>query len=297
MRYSVGTIENERSLRSDTSGAFWRSIRFANISTFPACFSRANPSVQDYSLRAKDYNEKKKRLQILRQKAADRNPDEFHFEMISSKTHDHGQKLTDRGNAVLSQNALKLWKTQDACFLKTMIQKTRKARERLEQEFTIGGGKDVGLTGGEYGQVQNRHMCFVDTVEEQKQFNTKDVPGTKRAEFSPAFDLSRVEQDDLLEVREEIDNGPSQPRKLRKTSSFHRDLKKDDLALRNNKFLRKLRKRGKEARASRLNLLKLRERELLAAEKEIGLQRAKMNHTVGGMNKTGVKWKPRERKK
>lgn len=261
------------------------------------CVPRANPSVQDYSLRAKDYNEKKKRLQILRQKAADRNPDEFHFEMISSKTHDRGQKLTDRGNAVLSQNAAKLLKTQDAGFLKTMIQKTRKARERLEQEFTIGGGEDAGITGGEYGQVQNRHMCFVDTVEEQKQFNIKGVPGTKRAEFSPAFDLSGVEQDDLLETGEEIDNGPSQLRKLRKTCSSHRDPKEDDLALRNDKFLRKLRKRGKEARASQLNLLKLRERELLAAEQELGLQRAKMNHSVEGMNKTGVKWKPRERKK
>lgn len=217
--------------------------------------------------------------------------------MISSKTHDRGQKLTDRGNAVLSQNAVKLLKTQDAGFLKTMIQKTRKARERLEQEFTIVGGEDVRLTGEKYGQVQNQHMCFVDTVEEQKQFNTKGVPGTKRAEFSPAFDLSRVKQDDLLEIREEIDNGPSQLRKLRKTSSSHRDLKEDGLALRNDKFLRKLRKKGNEARASRLNLLKLRERELLAAEQELGLQRAKMNHSVGGMNKTGVKWKPRERKK
>ncbi|MCJ1422703.1 hypothetical protein MMC29_000583 [Sticta canariensis] len=251
----------------------------------------------DYSLRAKDYNEKKKRLQILRQKAADRNPEEFHFEMISSKTHDRGQKFTDRGNAVLSQNTVKLLKTQDACFLKTMIQTTRKVRERLEQEVTIGGGEDVGLTSGEFGRVQSRHMCFVDTVEEQKQFNTKGVPGTKRAEFSPAFDPSRVEQDDLLEIGEEIDNGPSQLRKLRKTSSSHRDLKEDDSALRKDKFLRKLRKRGKEARTSRLNLLKLRERELLAAEQEIGLQRAKMNHSVRGMNKTGVKWKPRERKK
>lgn len=277
---------------------FWRSIRFVKISTIPACFSRANPTLQDYSLRAKDYNEKKKRLHILRQKAADRNPDEFHFEMISTKTHDRGQKLTDRGNAVLSQNAVKLLKTQDAGFFKTMIQKTRKARERLEQEFTVGGGDDdEGLRGGEYGRVHRRHMCFVDTVEEQKQFNTKGVSGTKRAKSSPAFDLSGVEQDDILETGKDSANAPSQLRKLRKASGPHRDLKEFDLALRSDNYLRKLRKRGKEARASRLNLLKLRERELLGAEQELGLQRAKMNHSAGGVNKTGVKWKPRERKK
>lgn len=267
------------------------------MSTIPVLFSKANQSLQDYSLRAKDYNEKRKRLQILRQKAADRNPDEFHFEMISSKAHDRGQKLADRGNAVLSQDAVKLLKTQDAGYLKIMAQKTRKERERLEREFTIRDGGDAKIPGGESGQIQNRHMYFVDTAEEQKQFNAKSSLGSKRTGYSLAYDLSRAEQDDLLGTEEEMDSRPSQPRKFGKTFSSRRDPKEDALALRSDRALRKSRKRGEEARVSRLNLLKLRERELRVAEQELELQRAKMTNNIGGMNKTGVKWKPRERKK
>lgn len=296
MRYSVEIIENEGNLRRDRSGAFWRSTRFANISTIPVPFSMANQSLQDYSLRAKDYNEKKRRLQILHQKAADRNPDEFHFEMLSSKSHDRGQKLQNRGNAVLSQDAVKLFKTQDASYLKTMVQKTRKARERLEREFTIDDG-DMGICGGESGHVQDRHMYFVNTVEEQKQFDAKGFPRSKRTESGPAYDLFIMEQDDLIDTEEKMDNGPSQLRTLGKVSISDRDPKEDSLALRNDSVLRKLRKRGKEARASQLTLLRLRERELLTAEQELELQRAKMSNSVGGMNKTGVKWRRRERKK
>ncbi|KAL0206968.1 hypothetical protein P9112_012679 [Eukaryota sp. TZLM1-RC] len=41
---------------------------------------------KDYVLRAKDYNRKKKQLVELQRKARDRNPDEFAFGMIKSKT-------------------------------------------------------------------------------------------------------------------------------------------------------------------------------------------------------------------
>lgn len=40
---------------------------------------------KDYVKRAADYNAKKKRLLKLRQKALDRNPDEFHFHMVKSR--------------------------------------------------------------------------------------------------------------------------------------------------------------------------------------------------------------------
>lgn len=217
--------------------------------------------------------------------------------MISSKAHDLGQKLAIRSNAVLSQDAVKLLKTQDAGYLKAMFQKTRKVRERLEQQFTIRDGDDAVIAGGKSGQLQNRHMYFVETVEVQKQFNADVFPGSKGTGCSPVYHLSRVEQDDLEENEEEMDKGQSQPRKLGKRSSSHQRPKEDALALRNNKVLQKLRKSGEEARVSRLNLLKLRERELLAAERELELQRAKMGNSVRRTNKSGAKWKPRERRR
>ena len=41
---------------------------------------------KDYVLRAKDYHSKQDRLKAFREKAYFRNPDEFYFKMINSKT-------------------------------------------------------------------------------------------------------------------------------------------------------------------------------------------------------------------
>lgn len=83
--------------------------------------------------------------------------------MSRARAHDNGQKVADRGNPVLSHDAVKLLKTQDAGYLKTMAQATRKKRERLEEEILV----QEGVKGLE-GQDGRRHLIFVENKEEQK---------------------------------------------------------------------------------------------------------------------------------
>lgn len=83
--------------------------------------------------------------------------------MSRAKAHDKGQKVADRGNPVLSHDAVKLLKTQDAGYLKTMAQATRKKRERLEEEILVQEG-----IGGLEGQDGRTHVLFVESREEQK---------------------------------------------------------------------------------------------------------------------------------
>lgn len=91
----------------------------------------------------------------------------------------------------------------------------------------------------------------------------------------------------------EIEERPQLDRQSSKTGNQKKDLS----TLKIERRLRKLRKRAQEGRLSRLKLLKTREKELLVAERELELQRAKLSNSIGGVSKAGFKWRVRERKK
>lgn len=222
--------------------------------------------------------------------------------MSRAKAHDKGQKVADRGNPVLSHDAVRLLKTQDAGYLKTMAQATRKKRERLEEEILV----QEGVKGLE-GQDGRRHVVFVESREEQKNV-LETLKGSKADDDGRLSILLRPRAAKALQIMCGVslpwradenhitgsENDQSQPdQRSDKTGNQKEDLS----ALKNERRLRKLRKRAQEGRLSRLKLLKIREKELLAAERELELQRARMSNSVGGVNKAGFKWKVRERKK
>ncbi|KAI4103147.1 MAG: hypothetical protein L6R37_003968 [Teloschistes peruensis] len=243
---------------------------------------------KDYSLRAKDYNEKKKRLKILRGKAAERNPDEFSYGMLSSKTDRYGRKIQDRGNPTLSHDAVKLLKTQDAGYLKTLIQQTRRKRQRMEQEYLLSHDKNVPLL----EEVRdNQHVKFVASREEQ---HLVDDAQSKQ-------DTSSSTEQSTLQWLVPCSNTNNQPESLHIERKDPRQLARQQeegiLALKEERAARKLRKRRGEIRQSRLSALRTRERDLLAAEQQLGHQRARMGSSIGGVNQKGVKWKIRERKR
>lgn len=245
---------------------------------------------KDYSLRAKDHNEKRKRLKILREKAADRNPDEFHFGMMSTKTKD-GKKIGDRGNKVLSHDTVKLLKTQDAGYLKTVLQKTRRERERLEMEIQIDereGGELKVLKSGE--GVKAKHTVFVDSKDEQREFDPEEWFGTNDMGLKKAYNRSRrksgVQAEDDMKAAEEMHPPKSQ-----------KQLEAERQALKEARRERQKTVRSQEVKQNLFAAVKQREQDLVAAAEELELQRAKMAHIVGGINKNGVKFKIRERKR
>ncbi|RMZ67462.1 U3 snoRNP-associated Utp11 [Pyrenophora seminiperda CCB06] len=245
---------------------------------------------KDYKLRAADHRQKKTKLKILSQKARDRNPDEFSFKMMSSQVDKQGRKMVDRGNKALSVEVVKLLKTQDAGYIRTMLQMTRKEREELEQKLIMEEPGEVRAVRDGERVKHGKHSVFVENEEEQEGFDPdswfgqgRDVPVRSH---SPSF--GHV-QDDFSEDEQQP---TQQPGTLSK-----KKMEAQEQAKREARKFRKERERGQERLVSRLRAIKKRESELVAAEEELELQRAKMNNTVGGVNKNGVKFKIRERKR
>lgn len=243
---------------------------------------------KDYSKRARDFNEKKARLRILRQKATDRNPDEFHFAMMSSRS-EGGVKVADRGNKSLSDTVTKLLKTQDAGYLRTMLNKVRKEKGKLEEEtvFDADGGKTKALGKATLGSA-NKHTVYVDDESEQKDFTPEQWFGTDESGLSKTYNRPRTDmQEDNEFGTMAVDLKTKSPR----------EREAEALALKTQRALAKKQKRRQEAKLAQYEAVQNREKELILAEQELDLQRAKMNHTVGGVNKNGVKFKVRERKR
>jgi U3 small nucleolar RNA-associated protein 11 len=196
-----------------------------------------------------NYVFRKSKLKALRAKALDKNPDEFYFGMMSRKgPSTMGKNRTgtvdgDRGNQVLSQDAVRLFKTQDLGYVRTMRNKALKEVEELEK-------RTVGIKG------QGKKVVFVDDEKEQRQ---------------KLQDVAMDEEDD---EDAEVD---AETKKFRKVQ----DKEADKLE-------------------ARLSIAKERLNALTEAEQALEIQRAKMSKSPtmgGGVNKHGVKFKVRDRKR
>ena len=216
---------------------------------------------------------------------------------MRSRTHDRGQKFADRGNPVLSQEVVKLLKTQDAGYLKTTAQKTRRAREKLEHEFVLRDGRGAEVLGDEVDREHQQHIVFMESRDQQKQFDPKDYFATTEDGLDRRFNRPKIRPVDPEEEENEEQNIASKVEGRSDDWTARRIARRGALVLKAARMLRKQHKREQEARRSRLKALKMKEKDLIAVEQELELQRAKMSNSVGGVTKTGVKWKVRERKK
>ncbi|OTA98008.1 hypothetical protein M426DRAFT_70575 [Hypoxylon sp. CI-4A] len=240
---------------------------------------------KDYSLRSKDFNKKKAQLRALRQKAADRNEDEFYFGMMSRQGPGHalsegkrwnGKVKGDRGNKSMDVETVRLLKTQDIGYIRTVRTTTLKEVKALEERVVaIGGSLDVDEDDdwedeesfGPAKTTKPKKIVFTEGIEERNE-------ALKRAAKNEDDDA----EDDDMDIDGETEAAEKNPEKLR---AQQRQVLREKLQRR----LQNVRKK-----------LKI----LTRTEHELEVQRTKMakSQTSGNIiTKSGKKIKVRERKR
>ncbi|KAK6199166.1 small-subunit processome [Scheffersomyces amazonensis] len=115
---------------------------------------------KDYRLRANDYHKKQAALKALKAKAATYNPDEYYHAMTKKSTDNNGIIISERDNEVLSVNEVKLLKTQDVNYIRTIrlneLSKIKKQKETLD--FKADG----------------KHTVFVDSKQDLNNFDAAE---------------------------------------------------------------------------------------------------------------------------
>uniref|UniRef100_A0A5B7BR76 U3 small nucleolar RNA-associated protein 11 n=1 Tax=Davidia involucrata TaxID=16924 RepID=A0A5B7BR76_DAVIN len=112
---------------------------------------------KDYVVRAQTYHKKEEALQKLKEKATFRNPDEFYFKMIKTKTVDGVHKLESQANKY-TQEELLLMKTQDIGYV---LQKVQSEKKKIDKLTAILHSLD--------NRPSSRHVYYAEDREDAKE--------------------------------------------------------------------------------------------------------------------------------
>ncbi|EFN82428.1 probable U3 small nucleolar RNA-associated protein 11 [Harpegnathos saltator] len=129
---------------------------------------------KDYVARAKDFQEKRATIKLLRKRALNKNPDEFHFHMINSKLENGIHR--EKKEAEHTPEQIKLMETQDMKYIMYRKHIETKKINKLQNELHM---LDTA------NETPNQHIFFMDDGKEAKNFDL-----AKRLDTHPAL-LSR----------------------------------------------------------------------------------------------------------
>ncbi|XP_072022647.1 probable U3 small nucleolar RNA-associated protein 11 [Amphiura filiformis] len=117
---------------------------------------------KDYRLRAKDYHKKQDTLKKLKQKALNRNPDEFYFKMVNSRLQDGRHRWLKKDDPKTEEQELML-ETQDMRYVNHKLAVEAKKIEQLKSTLHL---TDCGDS-----RPKNKHIFFTDTKKEAAEFD------------------------------------------------------------------------------------------------------------------------------
>ncbi|XXG48758.1 hypothetical protein AAC387_Pa02g3118 [Persea americana] len=124
---------------------------------------------KDYALRAQAFHKKEEALRKLKEKAAFRNPDEFYFKMIKTKTVDGIHRPESEANKY-SQEELMLMKTQDIGYV---LQKLQSEKKKIEKLRSMLHSLD--------NQPLNKHVYYAEDREEAEEISARTLEKVKSA--------------------------------------------------------------------------------------------------------------------
>lgn len=221
--------------------------------------------------------------------------------MMSERTRTKGRHGARDSAAArgLSHEAIKLLKTQDAGYLRTAGERVRREMERVERDVKLQEGMREVLGG--QGQEEE------EGGEEDEEFDFGDVRDDRKKARKLVFADDRKEQRGLKKqvLRGDGDVGMEEDEGEGDEESFaqaqkrmsKKQLDAERQALVEERRARKMKKRAAQVRQNKLTALKQQHSDIVAAERELDWQRGKLDNSVGGTNKNGIKWKIRERKR
>mmetsp|Transcript_13303 Transcript_13303/g.18770 ORF Transcript_13303/g.18770 Transcript_13303/m.18770 type:complete len:201 (+) Transcript_13303:54-656(+) len=166
---------------------------------------------KDYVIRAKNFNQKRDKIQKFQQKAAMKNLDEFYFGMNSAKVKDGIHEYNEE--TTLDDDTKLVLKTQDLTYLNMKSAVDAKKVERLQKNLHLLGSKPV-----------NKHTIFLETQKDKNDFDVAKHFGTVPELAERCFNRPRIK---TLQQNSELGNiSKSDLKKVEKyTRSSYKELK------------------------------------------------------------------------
>ncbi|KAL8493861.1 hypothetical protein ACS0TY_024867 [Phlomoides rotata] len=156
---------------------------------------------KDYVVRARSFHQKEQTLQKLKEKAAFRNPDEFYFKMIKTKTFKGVHRLESEANKYTPEE-LMLMKTQDIGYILQKLQSEKKKIEKLN-----------GTLHSLDNHSSNKHTYYAEDRAEAREVRAKVSEPKESHTFE---DLPKVIKKKMAASYRELENRKSRVQELEK---------------------------------------------------------------------------------